>query len=132
DVIDTRASKMTTGVTDEMEPPEFSASIVKVTSRAAFALLAILAALTLAGVAHADDVDCPPELGAVTIDGNVLIAAACTMDGTTVTGNILLYAGGSLVARGVDVEGNIQADDADYVDVMESEVDGSIQLDGLV
>jgi uncharacterized membrane protein YgcG len=93
---------------------------------------ASLAAFTMSGVSHADDVDCPPALGAVTVDGNVLIAAACTMEGTTVTGNILLYAGGSLVARGLNVEGNIQADDADYVDIMESEIDGSIQLDGLV
>lgn len=108
---------------------DFPTGIVKATGRVGFALLAGLA---LTGVAHADDIDCPPELGAVTVDGNVLVAAACTMEGTTVTGNILLYAGGSLVARDVDVEGNIQADDADYVDIMESEIDGSVQLDGLV
>ncbi|HLU06650.1 MAG TPA: hypothetical protein VKZ91_08850, partial [Woeseiaceae bacterium] len=108
-----------------MEREFFRTSIVKATASGAFAFIA----LTLAGISHADDVDCPPELGAVTIDGNVLVAAACAMDGTSVTGNIELYAGGSLVARNVDVEGNIQAEDADYVDVMESEVDGSIQLD---
>jgi hypothetical protein len=111
-----------------MERKVFRTSLEKVTGTCAF----VYFALTLTGTSHADDVDCPPELGAVTIDGNVLVAAACTMDGTSVTGNIQLYAGGSLVARNVDVEGNIQAEDADYVDVMESEVDGSVQLDGLV
>lgn len=115
-----------------MKRKHSSASFVKATAKGASAVLAALAGVALAGVSHADDVDCPPELGAVTIDGNVLVAAACAMDGTSVTGNIHLYAGGSLVARNVDVEGNIQAEDADYVDVMESEVDGSIQLDGLV
>ena len=111
-----------------MERKNFRTGFVRATGIGAFAFIA----LTLAGISYADDVDCPPDLGAVTIDGNVLVAAACNMDGTSVTGNIQLYAGGSLVARNVDVEGNIQAEDADYVDIMESEVDGSIQLDGLV
>lgn len=87
---------------------------------------------TLAAGAYADDVDCPPNLGAVTIDGNVLIAAACEMDGTTVKGNVLLYAGGSLVARDIHVDGNVQADNAFDVDIVDSDIDGSVQLDELV
>ncbi len=94
--------------------------------------LASLAVIGLGGAAHAEDVYCPPDLGAVTIDGNVLITAACRMEGTTVEGNILLYAGGSLVARGLDVDGNVQGEDADYVDIMESSIDGSVQLERLV
>lgn len=92
--------------------------------------LAVLAVLAIP--AHADDVNCPPNLGAVTIDGNVLVAAACRLDGTTVKGNVLLYSGGSLVARNVNVIGNIQAERANFVDVDQSRVNGDVQLDELV
>lgn len=53
----------------------------------------------LAGTAAAEDVSCPPDLGAVTVDGNVLVTRPCTLDGTTVKGNVHLYSGGSLIAR---------------------------------
>ncbi|HEX9772508.1 MAG TPA: hypothetical protein VGA44_03505 [Steroidobacteraceae bacterium] len=68
----------------------------------------------------------------MTIDGNVLVAAPCRLDGTTVKGNVLLYAGGSLVAVGANIIGNIQAENADFVDVVDTDVNGDIQLDNLV
>jgi hypothetical protein len=80
----------------------------------------------------AEDVHCPPDIGRVTIDGNVLVAAPCRLDGTTVKGNVLLYAGGSLVAVGANIIGNIQAENADFIDVADTDVNGSIQLDDLV
>lgn len=91
------------------------------------------ATLLLAGApALADDVDCPPALGAVTVDGNVLVAAPCRLDGTTVKGNVHLYAGGSLIANEADIDGNIQAENADFIEVVNSAIGGSIQLDNLV
>lgn len=101
-----------------MKPRQFSLPLV------------VLAALAIP--AHADDASCPSNLGAVTVDGNVLVAAACRLDGTTVKGNVLLYAGGSLVARNVNVIGNIQAERANLVDVDQSRVNGNVQLDELV
>jgi len=91
-----------------------------------------LTLVCLAGTVAADDVNCPPDLGAVTIDGNVLVAGPCTLDGTTVKGNVYLYSGGSLIARNAIIDGNIQADNADYVDVTDTRVGGSIQLENLV
>lgn len=95
--------------------------------------------VTLAGVgfilsaaAMADDVHCPANLGAVEIDGNVLIAAPCRLDGTTVKGSVELFAGGSLVAVDAVIIGNIQATTADFVDVDRTEVGGSVQLDDMV
>ena len=95
-----------------------------------------IALYALAGfppAALADDVHCPPHLGAVTIDGNVLVAAPCQLNGTIVIGNVHLHAGGSLVARGATrIDGSIQAENADFVDLAGTHVNGSIQLDDLV
>jgi hypothetical protein len=102
---------------------------LKFTTAAALALLGVCAH---AGPALADDVFCPPNLGPVTIDGNVIVTGACVLDDTRVIGNVLLYAGGSLVARGAHIDGNIQAEGADFVDVANSRVEGNIQLDDLV
>jgi hypothetical protein len=78
--------------------------------------------------ATADDVHCPRDIGNVTIDGNVLVAAPCRLDGTTVKGNVLRYAGGSLVAVGGRIIGNLQAENADFIDVADIDVNGDIQL----
>lgn len=95
-----------------------------------------LVLIALAGLpfpAQSDDVHCPPSLGNVSIDGNVLIAARCRLEGTQISGNVHLYAGGSLSARGpVRIGGGIQAENADFIDVDETHVNGNIQLDDLV
>ena len=96
------------------------------------AIGANLLSVHLSSTALADDVNCPPNLGDVTIDGNVLVAAPCRLDGTTVKGNVHLYAGGSLIARNADIDGNIQAENSDFIDVVDSHIGGSIQLDDLV
>jgi hypothetical protein len=83
-------------------------------------------------MALADDIHCPPNLGEREVDGNVLIAAPCRLDGTTVKGSVLLYAGGSLAAVDATIRGNIQAENADFIDVENTEVIGSIQLDNMV
>jgi len=100
-------------------------------NRVLFPALALVAAMPLSSLA--DDVHCPPDLGNVTVDGNVLIAAPCRMNGTIVKGNVHLYAGGSLIARGpVRIEGSVQAENADFIDLEGTSVNGSIQLDNLV
>jgi hypothetical protein len=98
------------------------------------AYLSLLAALAASpAVVLADDVNCPPNLGNVTVDGNVLVAAPCRLDGTTVKGNVQLYAGGSLITRGnVRIEGSIQAENSDFIDLADTFVNGNIQLDNLV
>jgi len=93
------------------------------------AFLALVA--TLPALAIADDVDCTGELGEITVDGNVLVAAPCELTGTIVKGNIELFEGGALTARNVDVVGNIQAANAASADVTDSTIGGSVQLDDL-
>jgi hypothetical protein len=94
-------------------------------------LCGAVAALALPA-AFADDVHCLSTIGAVGIDGNVLVAAPCRLEGTRVGGNVLLYTGGSLVATDARIDGNIQAENADFIDVLNVRVDGDIQLDDMV
>lgn len=97
------------------------------------ASVCLLGLAGLSGEARGDDVHCPPALGQVTVDGNVLVTAACRLEGTTVTGNVHVYAGGSLVSRaGTRIGGSVQAEDSDFVDLQETQVDGNVQLDDLV
>lgn len=78
------------------------------------------------------DVYCPPSLGAVTIDDNVIVTGTCYLNGTQVKGNVLVQANGALTVRNnARIEGNIQADGGKYVRVLGSDVDGDIQLKGL-
>ena len=97
-----------------------------------FAIMMLAIFLGTSPSANADDVDCSGLIGAVTVDGNVLIAATCSLDGTTVKGNVELFAGGSLTAQNVDVIGNIQGVDAFEVSVSDSDIGGSVQLEKLV
>jgi hypothetical protein len=95
--------------------------------------LPIVAVAWVSGApALADDVHCPPHLGPVVVDGNVLIVAACRLEGTTVKGNVHLYSGGSLIAVDAKINGNIQAERADFIDVTSTAVGGSVQLDEMV
>ncbi len=96
-----------------------------------FATAAVVFATGLPALALADDVFCPSNLGAVTIDGNVIVDGPCTMTGTLVKGNVLVYDGGALTLRDGQVLGNIQADSGVYVRVLRTDVNGDIQLTGV-
>ncbi len=93
------------------------------------AMLALAVAIPHAAIA--DDVDCIGSIGATTVDGNVLVATRCELDGTTVKGNVELFEGGELTARGVDIIGNLQGANAASADVADSDIGGSVQLDDL-
>ncbi|MGI9260686.1 MAG: hypothetical protein ACR2QR_01550 [Woeseiaceae bacterium] len=92
----------------------------------------LYAGLMLAQPALGDDVNCQSVIGEETIDDNIVIAAPCTLNGTTVEGNIRIFAGGSLTATGAIIDGNIEADTADFVAILNSEVDGKIELESMV
>lgn len=90
--------------------------------------LPLLAATPVLG----DDINCQTVIGAETVDDNLVIAAPCTLNGTTVEGNIRIFTGGSLTAIGAVIDGNIEADTADFVAIQNTEVDGRIKLDSMV
>jgi hypothetical protein len=104
---------------------------VKFKNKSALAAAMVVAVLS-ACPAAAQDVHCPPHRGEITVNGNLLVAAACELDETRVKGNVLLYAGGSLVADEATIDGNIEAYTAFEVELIESRVRGNIELVGLV
>lgn len=93
--------------------------------------------LALGGVGFSSiafaDYPCRSSLGKVTIDDTVVVQnAACSLNGTYVKGNVLVYSGGRLTTTGARIDGNIQAKDAISVTVTKSTfVDGDIQLENL-
>ncbi|HVM25193.1 MAG TPA: hypothetical protein VM253_07345 [Candidatus Limnocylindrales bacterium] len=80
---------------------------------------------------HIPDPDsCDGEIGAIEVeDVTVPDHASCTLEGTTVHGNIEVGSDASLEARSVSVDGDIQAEGALSVNVVDSTVEGNVQLE---
>lgn len=91
-----------------------------------------LACLGFSTAALADR-NCSGTIGPITIDDNVVVQnARCTLSGTIVKGNVLVYSGGKLRTLGAQIEGSIQAKDAVSVIVEPNTfVEGDIQLENL-
>ena len=95
--------------------------------------LCVWAMLGLHGFcADAQQTVCTTSLGDVRVRGDLTIAARCQLTGTDVRGNVILFEGGSLVARDVRIRGNLEGSRADFVDIERSRIDGAIGLQGLI
>jgi hypothetical protein len=66
------------------------------------------------------------------IKGNLDIATPCRLANIEIDGNVTLFAGGSLVANDVRIRGNLEARRADFIDLQQSRVEGSVRLEELV
>ena len=82
--------------------------------------------------AAAQGTHCTNALGDVEVRGNLDITSRCELTGTSVRGNVTLFSGGSLIARDVNIRGNLVARRADFVAIEDSEIDGNVTLDELV
>ena len=95
------------------------------------ALMMIVAGATfgIASPASAEERVCRGALGAVTVDNlRVPQGATCSLTGTYVKGTVKVEANATLVARGVRVIGNVQAENAARVDVLNRRLsDGTVQ-----
>lgn len=88
------------------------------------------AVLLPAGYLHAEETRCTGTIGSTRLD-NIVVPANrnCTLNGTRAKGTVKVANGASLVANGVQVNGNIQAEGAYSVVVRRNSfVGGSIQL----
>ncbi|BAQ63603.1 hypothetical protein [Geminocystis sp. NIES-3709] len=99
-------------------------------SGVAITLVAIASNLSFMNIAKAEEISCQGTLGAITVD-NVKVpqGKTCTLNGTTVKGNIVVNNRATLKANGAKVNGNIQAEGATAVNVnSNTTVGGSIQI----
>jgi len=96
------------------------------------AIAATAAAIVIPSLgARADDYFCPPSRGAVTLDGNVIVRGACTLNRTRVKGNVYVRYYGDLYGYMPHIDGNVQSDGAVRVRLDRAWVDGSVQLEHL-
>jgi len=74
---------------------------------------------------HGDDADHQ-------IQGDVEIAIPCTLTNVEIDGDVIVFAGGSLVANDVWIKGNLYTSRADFIDMERGRIDGSVRLEELV
>lgn len=98
--------------------------------KASLITLICLSGLGAASTAWAGDYPCPPNRGAVTIDGNIVVTGTCTLNGTVVKGNVHMNRG-TLRVLGAQIEGSIQVAGGSSVKVQNTQVNGNIQLENL-
>src|SRR5262249_247617 len=70
--------------------------------------------------------------GDTRVDGDVDVVGRCTLNGTEIRGDVTMFSGGSLTARGARIRGDLEGSRADFVDLENSRVDGRVRLDALV
>jgi hypothetical protein len=100
-------------------------------SRLAVAFVLGLAVFTVDSTAvFAEERSCRGSIGARTVDNlRVPSGATCTLNGTTVKGTVKVERGATLYAYGIRVVGNVQAENARRVVVVQgSRIGGSIQI----
>jgi hypothetical protein len=102
--------------------------------RTRHALIGVTAAAALVGLlpapAGAEERTCRGSLGSITVDNlRVPQGSTCTLTGTHVKGTIYVERDATLRARTVRVVGNVQAENAAQVNVVESSrIGGSVQV----
>jgi hypothetical protein len=82
--------------------------------------------------AFAQDSLCAGNLGDVRVRGNLNVTSRCQLTGTDVRGDVILFPGGALIARGARIRGSIEGDRADFVALERVRVDGNVSLQELV
>jgi hypothetical protein len=91
---------------------------------------AALASVWLAAApAMAEEIQCTGTIGAVALD-NIFVpdGARCTLNRTRANGSVVVGTGASLVAKGVGIRGNVQAEGAHSLELRNSIVGGSVQF----
>src|SRR5438067_4905126 len=93
--------------------------------------LAVGSVVSVAPAANADLVTyCVGEGGAVTVPGDLFVppGESCSLDGTTVTGNVRVAAGGNLVVKGGSFKKEVQIASEGYFDATNTTVGSQVTL----
>ena len=102
---------------------------------AALAAAAALGASTLLVAAPASaelTTRCVGEGGAVTVPGDLVVPrnGSCSLDGTTITGDVWIGRGADLITENVTVGGGVTGVGNAYFEAFSTSVDGSVVLNG--
>jgi len=96
----------------------------KMLATAIFSVFALMAGVS---ECRAENTWCTGEMGAVTVE-NLAVSGPCTLNGTTVEGNLNIESDGLLSATGVDIFGNFQADGAAGLQVVDCRIGGHLNI----
>ncbi len=83
------------------------------------AVLSLSSLLVGTPVALAEDTQCRGTIGNVLIDGNLIVpdGASCSLDGTTVRGDVTVKSRANLMVNGANISGSIQSEGANKIDI---------------
>ncbi len=94
-------------------------------------MASMLAAFGVAAASASAVGICKTALGASTVGPNLEAGSGCVLNGTTVTGNVKVNSGGSLVASGATIGGDLQGTSATSITITESTaIRGNVQING--
>lgn len=82
--------------------------------------------------ASAQDVDCRGDNGIGLIRGDLRVAASCRLAGTTITGKVILFEGGSLTARDALILGDVEGKRANFIDIEDTFISGHLRIEEFV
>lgn len=99
------------------------------TLRAMLAVGVCLTSFVIPSTVEADDLLCHGRLGHIRVAGvHVPSGATCVLEGTLVQGDVRVRRGGTLLASGATIRGNIDSDGAVRIQLLASKVHGSTTL----
>jgi hypothetical protein len=78
------------------------------------------------------DSNCTASLSDVELRGTLNVTARCQLIGSDIRGDVIIFAGGSLLARNTRIRGSIEASRGDFVELVGVRVDRNISLRELV
>lgn len=78
------------------------------------------------------DANCTAGFDRERINGTLNVIGRCELDRTDVRGDVILFAGGSLIARGARIRGTLAGNRADFVDLDDVRIDRGLDLQELV
>jgi hypothetical protein len=80
----------------------------------------------------ARDLNCTSTRSDVELRGTLNVTARCQLIGSDIRGDVIIFAGGSLLARDTRIRGSIEASRADFVELVGVRVDQNVSLQELV
>src|SRR5262245_35639604 len=80
----------------------------------------------------ARNASCTANLAGRELRGTLNVTSRCQLSGMDIRGDVIIFAGGSLIARDTRIRGSVEANRADFVELDGVRVDRTVRLQELV